>query len=200
MLLEDLGNSLEENLISEQFGTISVSELRWIDIPQSESREPSELFEYLVKRLVEPPKPVVYGGGQAPAKRMARDVLPHVKHFRPNAIRDEPLVGKSGRAFTADIYSGGPQPLVVSTLALGSNWQAVRAIEAKAFELFDVGRSFEAVKLAACCQFPSIDPEGVIDAASKVFGSIDVALVTPESIDDLDEQTSPSVRLGAAHR
>ena len=142
-----------------------------------------QLFEFLLERLVKPPKPVVYGGGQTAAERLAKEVvLPAVRRIFPNA-RHERLVGRSGRDFEADAYAGGNHPAVVTVMAVGSNWQGMRAVEARAFALSDIARALRNPRLVAVCDFPKIDPEGVAQAAGQIFGSIDVTLASPEGID-----------------
>lgn len=179
---QDIDRSLREDILGELFGPITISEPRWVDV---EAPQAPELFRFLTDRLVNPPRPVAYGGGAPASKKIAKAILPQIRRWRPNARMDEQLAARSGRPFTAEVYAGGEQPLVVSTLALGSNWQAVRAVEAKAFELYDVGRSLHRPSLVACCDFPDIDPEGIQEQAHMVFDSIDVRVATPDTIGDL---------------
>lgn len=85
----------------------------------------------------------------------------------------------------ADIYAPGRVPLVLSTLVPSSTTQGVHTVEAKAFEMYDVGRSVLGAKLAVCCSFPPVDPRGIRKETEAIFRSIDVRVVTPESLDAL---------------
>lgn len=176
---EDLGQRLRLDFLGEMFGPITLSETRWVDVEPGEAHK---VFEFLRRRLVVPPKPVQYGGGAPASKKIVKTILPGLRQQWHDARAEETLIARSGRPFQADVYAGGPNPLIVSTLALSSSWQGIRSVEAKAFELYDVGRSLNKPTLVACCQFPAIDTEGVQEQAKLVFQSIDVQVVTPETV------------------
>ncbi len=179
---EDLGESLRPDFLGELLGPVSLTEPRWIDVPSDDPVEVEPIVEYLLERLVNPPKQVSYVGGTAAARKLAEQIYPTIRAVRPEATRDTPLVGKSSRQYLAEIYAGGAQPLLVSTLVLSSSWQGIRAAEAKAFELADIGHSLRNAHIAVCCQLPAIDPEGVAGEADKIFRSVDVDLRTPATI------------------
>lgn len=180
---EDIGGALRPDFLGERFGPITLSEARWIDT--SGTTDVAQLFTFLTNRIVRPPRPVVHGGGAAPAAKLAGAILPAVRQVFPRAQRDHPLVAHSGREFVADIYAPGPRPLVLSTLVPSSSWQGVRSVEAKAFELSDVGRAIRSADIAVCCVFPVLDPGGVRAEAEAIFRSIDVKVVTPDTVAEL---------------
>ena len=99
-------------------------------------------------------------------------------------------VGRSQREFEADVFAGGSHPLVLSTLALNSTPQAIKAVEAKAFQLIDVGASLENAHLVACCSFPAIDPKGVAKASRMILDSIDVTVVAPDEVAQLASRSN----------
>ena len=101
-------------------------------------------------------------------------------------------MGRSGRPFVADVFASGNRPLILSTIVPSSSWQGIRLVEAKAFEMFDVGRTMKSASLAICGQFPSIDPEGVQEQARAIFDSIEVSMVTPERIRALVDELAVS--------
>jgi len=184
---QDTGSISDRNLFGVLFGPVTVSESRWVELDDEVADDVETTFRYLISRLVLPPKRIMFGGGQSKSQKMAREFLPSIKSRWPNAHRNEALVGRSGLAFTADIYAGGEVPMVMATMALGSNWQGLRTVEAKAFKMFDVHRSFDRAKMVALCSFPPLDPERVQHQTRKIFDSIDVEVVTPESVADLVE-------------
>jgi hypothetical protein len=174
---EDIGESVRADLLGERFGPVSFTEPRWIEA--ATAGEVERLASYLVDRLVLPPKPVPQGFNPSAGRKLAAALLKEIRKVVPTARTDEPLVGFSGREFTADIFGETARPFVVDTLVVGSNWQGSKTIDAKAFEMFDISRSMPKARLGACCVFPDIDPEGVQDQARMTFASIDVAVIAP---------------------
>ncbi|MCA9831546.1 MAG: DUF3037 domain-containing protein [Dehalococcoidia bacterium] len=187
----DIGEAIRPDFMGERFGPVSVSESRWIDLPDDEV-DLQATFEFLLGRLVLPPKQVAYGGGGSAGEKLAKAVLPAIKSAFPRAHLNEPLVGRSGRPFVADVFASGNRPLILSTIVPSSSWQGIRLVEAKAFEMFDVGRTMKSASLAICGQFPSIDPEGVQEQARAIFDSIEVSMVTPERIRALVDELAVS--------
>lgn len=185
----DLGDALDPGFLGEQFGPLAVSEPRWVDLESPLPAETKRVFDFLLSRIVSPPKPAVYGGPSA-HRKLAEDVVRSVRQFRPDARRGERLVGRSQREFEADVFAGGSHPLVLSTLALNSTPQAIKAVEAKAFQLIDVGASLENAHLVACCSFPAIDPKGVAKASRMILDSIDVTVVAPDEVAQLASRSN----------
>ena len=184
LLAEDTGRWLDRDFLGESFGPITLSAPRWVDLDQNEAGAAVRLFEYLTERLVRPPKPVVYGGGAGPGEKLAREVLvPAIKSVLPNAMFGHRLIGRSGREFVADVFCELPTPMLISAMVLSSSPQAIHAMEAKAFEMYDVGRSLSKASMTAFCKFPPVDPKHVKEEAYKIFESIDVRVVTPDHID-----------------
>ena len=184
----DLADALDPGFLGEQFGPLAVSEPRWVDLESPLPAETKRVFDFLLSRIVSPPKLPVYGA--SPHKKLAQDVIRSVKQFRPDARRGERLVGRSQREFEADVFAGGSHPLVLSTLALNSTPQAIKAVEAKAFQLIDVGASLENAHLVACCSFPAIDPKGVAKASRMILDSIDVTVVAPDEVANLASRSN----------
>ncbi|MEX2237921.1 MAG: hypothetical protein WEB00_10340 [Dehalococcoidia bacterium] len=182
---DDLPGDSLHGMLGEFFGQVSLSEARWIDLETDREDEVDSTFKFICERLVLPPKPVVYGGGTPAAKKVIKQLFPIVKQGWPRAVFEEELLGRSGRPFVADIYSGGSHQLIVSALVLSSTPQAIAQVEARAFELQDVGKTLPDPHLTAVCQFPEIDPRHVEEEAIKILESVDVQVLTPQTITNL---------------
>ena len=189
---EDLGSAIRPDLLGSMFGPVTVSSPRWVDAPASDPEAVQAIFDMLVNRLVMPPRQAPYGGGKSERQRVAKNAFDEIRNFWPQVRRDEPLVGKSGRDFVADVFVEWPRPLVVTALHPTSSTVGIHQVEAKAFNLVDIARSMPEAQLATVCAFPPIDPKGVKEETRKIMKSIDVLVVTPEQVSELPERVSLS--------
>lgn len=181
---EDLGE-LDSAFLPDHVGAVYLSEPRRLDLDDTSPERRAEVFRFLVDRLVMPPKQVVYGGGDNEARKLAKSIGAAVRTVVPSAATFEPVVGRSGRPYVADVYLKGDTPLIVSALVPSSGWQGVRLLEAKAFEMYDIRRSLGDANLAVCCKFPELDPANVRLQAEQIFETVDVRVVSPSEVVDV---------------